>query len=63
MGIKMTLLDYPIGSKVNLLEYVVKSKSIISLDNVENNMCFWACLALMKKAKKRQIYKTNERVN
>jgi len=48
----MTLLDYPIGSKVNLPEYIVKSKSIISLDNVENNMCFWACLALIKGARK-----------
>jgi len=28
MGIKMTLLDYPIGSKVNLPEYIVKSKTI-----------------------------------
>jgi len=52
MGIKMTLLDYLIGSEVNLPDYIVKSKSIISLDNVENNMCFWACLALMKGARK-----------
>jgi len=52
MDIKMTLLDYPIGSIVNLPDYIVKSKFIIFLDNVENNMCFWTCLALTKEARK-----------
>ena len=57
MGIRMTLLDYPIRSKVNLPEYIVKSNFIISLDNVENNMCFWACLALIKGARKNEYTK------
>ena len=52
MGIKITLLDYAIGANINLPPHIRNSPCIISLDNVENNMCFWACLALMNGARK-----------
>lgn len=52
MGIKITLLDYAIGSKLQLPKYIKDSHSIISLDDVENNMCFWACIAVMLGAKR-----------
>ena len=52
MSIKLTLLSYAIGAKVDLPNYILKSKWINSLTDVENNMCFWACLALMKGCRK-----------
>ena len=61
MGVKITLLDYAIGAKVKLPDYIINSKFINSLMDVENNMCFWACLALMTGCRKdRYTKKMNE---
>ena len=46
MAVKVIRLDYPIGAKTQLPNYIKKSNHIIGLENVENNLCFWACLAL-----------------
>lgn len=46
MGLKITRLDFPIGSKRQLPDYIKDSKFIDSLENAENNMCFFNCIAL-----------------
>jgi hypothetical protein len=46
MAVKVIKLEYPVGSEINLPDYIKNSKFIISLKNVKNNMCFWACMAL-----------------
>ena len=46
MAVKVIRLDYPIGTKTQLPDYIKKSNFIIGLEDVENNFCFWACLAL-----------------
>src|SRR5271156_1668008 len=46
MAVKVIRLDYPIGSKTQLPKYIKTSKFIVSLEDVEYNLCFWACLAL-----------------
>uniref|UniRef100_A0A1I7WI47 C2H2-type domain-containing protein n=1 Tax=Heterorhabditis bacteriophora TaxID=37862 RepID=A0A1I7WI47_HETBA len=46
MGVKITRLDFPIGSNIQLPDYIKDSKSIVSLENVENNMRFFNCIAL-----------------
>ena len=38
------LQGMPIGSKIKLPDYILKSKSIISF-NTDDNMCFWNCIA------------------
>ena len=57
MAVKITRLDYPIGNKIELPQYINESKSIIGLHEVDNNMCFWACLALATGCR-RDRYKT-----
>ncbi len=39
-------LDYALGSPIPIPEFIKKNKNIVTLDGVENNMCFWACLAV-----------------
>lgn len=46
LGVKITRLDYPIGSNIKLPEYIKASRYIVSLEDVNNNMCFWSCIAL-----------------
>jgi len=54
-------LSYLIGTCIELLEHIIKSRHIISLDKVENNMCFWACCALMHGCRRdKYITKTRE---
>ena len=60
MGVKVTRLDFPIGSKTKLPDYIKKSPYIISLDNIENNLCFWGCIALAGGAR-RDRYLTKAR--
>jgi len=50
--VKIYTLGYKVGICINLPDHIIKSRRIISLDNVENNMCFWACCALMLGEKK-----------
>jgi len=61
MGVKIFNLSYLIGTCINLPEYILNSKYIISLDKVENNLCFWACCALMHGCRRdKYITKTKE---
>lgn len=39
-------LDFHLGSPIPIPDYIKKNKNIVSLDGVENNMCFWRCLAI-----------------
>jgi len=52
IGVKIFNLSYLIGTCINLPEYILKSKYIISHDTVENNLCFWVCCALMHGCKR-----------
>ena len=46
MSVKIIRLDQPIGcTRTNLPDWILKSKYIISLDNIQNNLCFFACIA------------------
>ena len=61
MAVKVVRLDYPIGSKVKLPNYITLSKQIISLENTDNNLCFWACIALADGSRRdRYITKATE---
>jgi hypothetical protein len=44
---KIFKLDHIIGAPIKLPDYIGKSKHIVQLDSIENNMCFWSCCALM----------------
>ena len=64
MAVKVVRLDYPIGTKTQLPDYIKKSNFIIGLEDVENNFCFWACLALAEGCtKNRYIIKAKELFN
>src|SRR5271165_3479535 len=64
MAVKVIRLDYPIGAKIQLPDYIKKSNYIIGLEDVENNFCFWACLALAEGCtKNRYITKAKELFN
>src|SRR6267154_5444752 len=57
MAVKITRLDYLIGGKITLPKYIIDSRFINSLQEVNNNLCFWACIALAKGCRKDR-YKT-----
>jgi len=57
LGVKIYTLGYKVGTCINLPDHIIKSRRIISLDNVESNMCFWACCALMLGEKKDSLIK------
>ena len=64
MAVKVIRLDYPIGSKIKLPEYLKTCKNIIGLENVDNNLCFWVCLALAEGCRRdRYISKAKELFN
>ena len=64
MAVKVVRLDYPIGAKVQLPEYINKSNYIIALENTDNNLCFWACIALAEGSRKdRYITKSKDLFN
>ena len=46
MAMKVTLLDFPIGSKVILPSYIKYSTNIVGLEGIEYHLCFWGCLAI-----------------
>src|SRR6266516_3331374 len=46
VAVKVIRLDYPIGSKIKLPDYIRNSRFIVGLDKVGNNLCFWGCMAL-----------------
>jgi len=54
LGVKIYTLSYEVGTCFNLPDHIIKSRRIISLDNVENKnkMCLWACCALMDGARR-----------
>ena len=37
--------EVPIGAKVKIPSLIKNSKSVISFEDVPNNLCFWYCLA------------------
>jgi hypothetical protein len=41
------LPDKPIGNKIILPKEIKNKKCIIGFENVENNLCFWYCLAYL----------------
>jgi hypothetical protein len=45
--------DIPIGAMVELPSFIKNSRSIISFEDVPNNLCFWYCLAHHKYRLKR----------
>jgi len=47
LGVKIYELGYKIGTCIKLPDYIIKSRRIISLNKVENNLWFWACCALL----------------
>ena len=47
MAVKIIRLDYPVGAKIQLPDYIKSSRFIIALDQVENNFCAWACFAII----------------
>src|SRR5271165_5311205 len=64
MAVKVIRLDYPIGANIQLPDYIKKSNYIIGLEDVDNNFCFWACLALAEGCtKSRYITKAKELFN
>jgi len=40
LGVKIYDLGYKVGTCINLPDHIIKSRRIISLDKVENNVCF-----------------------
>lgn len=44
--IKLTILNANIGAKIILPDFIKNSKSIIGLENYNDNLCFWRCLAI-----------------
>jgi len=60
MSVKITRLDFPIGGKVNLPDYIKKSLYINGLEDVENNTCFWACMALARGCRRDRYKKVSK---
>jgi len=61
LGVKIYDLGYKVGTCINLPDHIIKSRRILSLDKVENNLCFWACCALMHGARRdKYITKTKD---
>ena len=48
---KVTILDFPIGSSLKLPDYIRSSRSIIALEGIEYNLCYWGCLAFAEGAR------------
>src|SRR5271157_145028 len=64
MAVKVIRLDFLIGAKIQLPDYIKKSNHIIGLEDVGNNLCFWACLALAEGCtKNRFVKRTKELFN
>ena len=51
IGMKVTLLDFPIGSQIKLPNYIKKSKSIVSLEGIPFNLCFFGGIAIANGAR------------
>jgi len=47
LGVKIYDLGYKVGICINLPDHIIISRRTISLNKVENNLCFWSCCALM----------------
>lgn len=56
MAVKIIRLDYPVGADIKLPDYIKTSRYIVSLESVPNNLCAWACFALMHKGVRRDRY-------
>src|SRR5277367_4277453 len=62
MAIKIIKMDFPIGCKsIQLPEYIINSNYMNSLYNIDNNLCFFACIALAEGCRRdRYIARTRE---
>ena len=62
IGLKVTLLDFPIGSQVKLPEYIRSSRSIVTLEGIEHNLCYWGCMALADGARRDRYLEKAEKL-
>ena len=46
LAVKVIRLDFPIGSKTILPDYMKRSRFVIGLQDIEDNLCFWSCIAI-----------------
>ena len=58
VAVKITRLDFLIGSQINLPNYIKRSQYIIGLEDVDYNMCFWSCMALAGGCRRDRYKKT-----
>ena len=56
MNTKIFRLDYPVGSEISLPDYIKSSTHIVSLQDCPNNLCAFACFALMHPKIRRDRY-------
>ena len=56
MNIKLFRLDYPVGANIPLPEFITNSTHIVSLQDCPNNLCAFACYALMQPRIRRDRY-------
>ncbi|KAJ3049876.1 hypothetical protein HK097_009140 [Rhizophlyctis rosea] len=52
-----TDMGQPIGAPIQLPDYILKSKSVAALDNIENNLCVFACIAAALEKPKNDDYR------
>ena len=58
MAVKVIELDQPIGcTKTNLPDWLINSHYITSLNNIGNNLCFFACIALAENVRRDRFKK------
>ena len=57
MSAKVIRLDFPIGSKTELPKHITKTKFMNKLADVEDNLCFWACIAIADGADAERVKK------
>ena len=56
MEVKIFDMEYRIGAKIELPDFILKNQNINSMIDSTNNMCFWNCLAFHK-SKSRKSFK------
>ena len=44
-------MDFTIGCPVSLPKYLVRNRSIVALNNYDDNLCFFRCLAVRRGAR------------
>ena len=63
MGVKTTKMDLPIGcSFIELPSYIVNSHYMNSLNSIENNLCFFAVIALAEGCRRDRYMKRTKEI-